>query len=202
MEENEKPGRKVWNSTLRRNKPLKGRTPLKRQCFARTKGPKYKGMHAPAPPKRRGLKAVSKKRQKALRKYFLSQADFLKLPENRFCWICIGRSIQANRLEIFRIMTLPHEESVHLLREAGAKCTPSQEVHHYAGRIGRLLGFAPYFVPECRGCREWPHVCGRQARELDLVASGAAFNVFPQEAESLWDEYEKSSSFKSKKSVD
>lgn len=193
----EKEGRRVWNSTLRRHKKPKKHSNLKRVAWTRSKKIHNKEPYTfpKAKDHRPEMKRISKKQKRALTKrYFPVQTEFLKRPENRVCWICIGRSLGATRAEIREIMDRTPYEAFKILENSGAVITGATEVHHYAGRIGRLLDFVPYFVPECRGCRQWPHDNLRQARALDLVAPASAYNVFPENAAELWEEYKKRSS--------
>lgn len=188
-----------WNSTLKRRTPLKPKSGIKRPFNSAKKSPKVRAKLFSTPKAKAPLKKVSKKHKRALEKtYYPQQGRFLKFPENRYCWICIGRSLGATRSEIRGIMLLRTYQSDTILSNAGAIITPSREVHHYAGRIGRLLDFMPYFIPECRECREWPHQHLREARELDLIASRTAYDAFPENAVELWDTYKKESSYDTK----
>lgn len=101
--------------------------------------------------KRKPLKKVSKSRRRKLTEYFSLQREFLK--RHRGCVICAAKG------EVPRAAT---------------------EVHHYAGRVGRLLTYVPYFVPSCRGCREWPHENASLARTLGVLAPTEEWNVYPQ----------------------
>lgn len=183
---------KIWGSSLQRKTPMK-RTPFKRPA-SRDDHYRHKArstVNRQAKP----LAKVSKKHAKQLRTaYYPAQSKFLKLPENRLCYLCLARSLNATRAEVRAIMLQPTYEANRLLEAARATMTDASEVHHYAGRIGRLLDFAPFFIPECRGCREWPHVHLKAARELDLIAPRSAYDVFPAHAEELWAEYRKTAS--------
>lgn len=183
---------KIWGSSLKRKTPMK-RTPFKRPA-ARDDHYRNKA-RSTLNRQKKPLAKVSKKHEKQLRKaYYPAQGQFLKLPENRFCYICLARSLDASRAEVRAIMLMPVYDGNRLLEAARATMTNATEVHHWAGRIGRLLDFVPYFVPECRECREWPHVHLKAARELDLIASRTRYDVFPLDAEDLWAEYEKTAS--------
>lgn len=103
------------------------------------------------------LKKVAKAKRNALRGYYALQAAFLSQPENQFCLICIVRR--------------EHGENI-LVNLA-------TEVHHWAGRIGRLLCYVPFFRASCFRCREWPHQHAETAREWGLLAPPAQYNVFP-----------------------
>lgn len=142
------------------------RTALKRKCSIRD------GMLRKL--KRDGLKLVFKrngrvKKRKPLKKqsralrtrsrvYFALTHEFLSREENRLCEICTRR------------------------REAGENILiqPATEVHHWAGRIGRLLCYVPYFKASCFNCREWPHRHPTKARDIGLLAPAALWNVFPE----------------------
>jgi len=107
--------------------------------------------------RKRPLKKVAKAKRNALRGYYVLQSAFLSLPENKFCIICIVRR--------------EHGENI-LVNLA-------TEVHHWAGRIGRLLCYVPFFRPSCFRCREWPHQHAETAREWGLLAPAPRYNVFP-----------------------
>lgn len=107
--------------------------------------------------RKKPLKKVSRSKRKALSIYFPLQEEFLEQPENKFCLIC----------------TVRREHGENILVQLAT------EVHHWAGRIGRLLCYVPYFRPSCKSCREWPHQHGTQAREWGLLAPASQWNVFP-----------------------
>lgn len=106
---------------------------------------------------RSSLKRASKGLKAEQAKYFKLSAAFLARPENRFCIICIVRR--------------EHGENI-LINFA-------TEVHHWAGRIGRLLCYVPFFRPSCRHCRDWPHENKTKARLWGLLAPITKWNVFP-----------------------
>lgn len=108
--------------------------------------------------KRTRLKRMSKGLKAVTAKYRKLENHFLAQPENKWCEICTRR------------------------REAGENICRNQstEVHHYAGRIGRLLCYVPYFIASCFWCRDWPHKHPKKARELRLLAPPKLWNVFPR----------------------
>lgn len=57
----------------------------------------------------------------------------------------------------------------------------SSEVHHWAGRIKKLLCYVPYFRAFCYHCREWPHLNKIKARELGLLAPAHLWEVYPSD---------------------
>lgn len=142
---------------LNRNTPLQRRTPLQR------KTPLKRG---------KSLPRVSKKLKRRLEQnYYPVNNAFLRLPENRYCYICICRSRNLQLDEVREMMqNLTIKESDQWLTGIGARLRFSGEVHHWAGRCGALLTYVPYFVASCYGCREWPHAMPREARRLGLLA--------------------------------
>lgn len=169
----------ITNSTLSRKIPLSRKKPWAKSKPPRARNDDFRKIAASSKPK--GMRRISKKREKAMREdYFPANKAFLERPENRYCLICICRSINATWTEAKDIMRLPLARREHVLHESGAVLAQATEVHHQRGRIGRLLAFVPLFIPSCRGCREWPHVHRVRARELDLVASATDYDTFPR----------------------
>lgn len=107
--------------------------------------------------KRTPLKKVSKGRKAELAKYRRLTAQFLAKPENSWCICC----------------TMRREMGENIVRN------PSLEIHHFAGRIGRLLCYVPFFRAFCNACRTWPHEHPAKAREMNLLAKPHLWNVFP-----------------------
>jgi hypothetical protein len=103
------------------------------------------------------LKKVSLGHRKRLTAYYALAGAFLKQPENKFCLICTARR--------------EHGENILIAL--------ATEVHHWAGRMGRLLCYVPYFRPTCFGCRMFPHDHPKEAREWGLLAPAPQWNVFP-----------------------
>lgn len=99
--------------------------------------------------KRSPLKSASKGLKAEQLKYRKLSAAFLALPENKWCLCCIVRREGLGE---------------NIIRNQ------SSEVHHWAGRIGRLLCYVPFFRAFCNACRTWPHVHPSKAREqLNLL---------------------------------
>lgn len=107
--------------------------------------------------KRTPLKRMSKGLKAETLKYHKVSTEFLLRPENKWCICCtlrrekLGENILQN---------------------------PATEIHHWAGRIKRLLCYVPYFRPFCFWCRLWPHEHPEQARKLNLLAPSNLWNVF------------------------
>lgn len=100
---------------------------------------------------------MSKGLKAELAKYWKLSSAFLALPENKFCIICVVRR--------------EHGENI-LVNLA-------TEIHHWAGRIKRLLCHVPFFRASCRSCRDWPHDNKVKARAWGLLAPATQWNVFP-----------------------
>lgn len=109
--------------------------------------------------RKKPLKKIAKAKRHALKIYYGLSAIFLAKPENKLCIICTVRR--------------EHGENILI------NC--ATEIHHYAGRIGRLLCYVPFWKPSCRDCREWPHQNQTKAREWGLLAPAPQFNVFPDD---------------------
>lgn len=108
--------------------------------------------------RRTPLAKMSKGLKAETAKYRKLSAEFLARPENTWCLCC----------------TLRRETlGGNILRNQ------SCEIHHWAGRIGRLLCYVPYFRAFCYRCRTFPHSNPKLARELNLLAPAHLWNVFP-----------------------
>lgn len=103
------------------------------------------------------LKRASKGLKAEQAKYRRLSAKFLAMPENKWCEICERRRGAGENI-------VRHDAT---------------ETHHYAGRIGRLLCYVPYFIASCWHCRLWPHQNPKRARELRLLAPSSQWNQFP-----------------------
>lgn len=152
---------------------MKRGAPLRRKCSIRDgylrklreQGTRYvpKKVHAHGTwkvtvfTKRKPFKKITKSHRKKLRTYFAVSSDFLALPENEWCLICRK-----------------------LAYEFPGRAT---EVHHFRGRIGRLLTDTRFFIPSCRAHRDFPHAEPALARSLGLLASPVEWNVYPGDPE-------------------
>jgi hypothetical protein len=107
--------------------------------------------------RKKPLKKIARSRRRVMQKYFAISTAFLLRPENALCLIC-----QVRR---------EHGENILI------NC--ATEIHHWAGRIGRLLCYVPFFRASCRSCRDWPHENKEKARAWGLLAPITQWNVFP-----------------------
>lgn len=166
---------------LTRKVPLKRKTEMKRGGFVSTHS---KGLKRNKVWKRdRPLAKRSKKMQRQQAEYGPTQKAFLALPENRLCLLCVCRSVNVPLEDIKEgIQRLGGDGIERWLRRItpNVELRPATEVHHWAGRIGRLLCYTPFFIPSCYGCRLWPHAQTKEARRLGLLAPAEKFNVFPE----------------------
>lgn len=112
----------------------------------------------------RPLRRVSKGLKAEQAKYRKVSAIFLALPENKWCICC----------------TLRREKlSENILRNQAV------EIHHWAGRIGRLLCFVPFFRAFCNACRRWPHDNPEKARTPEPPRPGPAVECFSRKVLTL-----------------
>lgn len=162
-----------WNSTL------------KRKPWNRSKRP-AKVFEHPMPtrkPKRKGIRSISKKLKKRLtRDYFPLQKEFLQRPENRWCAICLARSLDTH-FELIRPTLLITDiwRGDHVLIQGGATLSKSTEVHHAKSRVGSLLTDERFFLGSCRDCREFPHTHYKDARRLGVLAPAHEYGVVPRD---------------------
>lgn len=145
---------------MKRNVPLRAKVSLRDAYLRKLKarGTKEKWSSSGNLKRKKPLKKISKSHRNKLKSYFALQAEFLADPDNALCVIC-----QARR---------EHGESI--------PQNDASEIHHYAGRAGRLLTYVPYWRPSCRPCRSWPHDNPALAREYGLIAPAPEWNVFPR----------------------
>lgn len=59
---------------------------------------------------------------------------------------------------------------------------PATEVHHFAGRLGRLLTYTPLFHAVCQSCHDWIHRNIGRAIQAGMIAGKGRWNVFPKNA--------------------
>lgn len=109
---------------------------------------------------------ISKSLKAEQAKYAKLSKEFLARPENRFCVICIARRDELGEKILLN---------------------PASEIHHYAGRIGRLLCYIPFWKPSCLRCRPWPHDNKALARSVGMLCPSHEYNVFPGEKLRLTD---------------
>ena len=143
-----------WAGALRRT-PFRRKKPF----WARSKHPKsWDKNEARANEKQRPkaiLKKETAKRAREKRDYYALCAKWL--PLHPVCGICLVRGVEKPRR--------------------------ATEVHHYRGRLGRLLCDTRFFISSCRDCREFPHEHPKEARELGILSSPAEWNVYPGDPE-------------------
>lgn len=108
--------------------------------------------------RRQRIASASKGLKVEQAKYRKLAAVFLSQPENKWCVCC------TLRREVL---------GENILRNQSA------EIHHWAGRIKRLLCYVPYFRAFCYHCREWPHQNPEKARELNILAPAHLWEVYP-----------------------
>lgn len=57
----------------------------------------------------------------------------------------------------------------------------STEIHHFRGKLHRLLNDSRFFLAVCRECHDFIHDNGYAARRLGLLAPISEFNVYPED---------------------
>jgi hypothetical protein len=102
--------------------------------------------------KRTPIRKVSVRRESENRTYLKLNREYLA--EHRFCECC---------------------EPIH-----GGPVRRSNQVHHYRGRVGRLLTDTRFFRASCQECHTWICDNGAEARKRGVLAPVAEFNVYPQ----------------------
>lgn len=123
--------------------PLTRKKPMRRTAMKRT-APKL-GQRKP----RNGLRQVSTRRQRELREYSERRKSFLSRPENRWCpvWAII-------------VINEPYSEGNPPKRKR------TTDVHHKAGREGKLLNDETYWLAVSREGHEFIHTFPNAARTM------------------------------------
>jgi hypothetical protein len=140
-----------WNSTLKRRVSLRDSYRFNKRTGGTRAVVSHNGLS------RTRLKKMSKGHRAELAKYRKLETKFLSDPVNKWCICC----------------TIRREHGENICRNQAT------EIHHWAGRIGRLLCYVPYFRAFCNRCRTWPHDYPKLARELGLLAPANLWNAFP-----------------------
>lgn len=116
--------------------PLKRKTPMKRGgCLRRPGDLKYVGPGRQKP--RKGLRAVSDRRRRELKEYAERRRSFLSLTENQWCPVAAGFG----------------------------KKQRTTDVHHKAGREGKMLNDERYWLAVSRAGHDWIHAHPGMARK-------------------------------------
>lgn len=124
------------------------------RTIQKRKAKKFQDIARKSKPKQRTpLKKVSKSRAREMQLYYAERAEWLKLPKNAACAICLclGETPRA-----------------------------AVECHHSRGRNGRLLRDQRFWIPSCRECRDVPHERPTWAREMGLLATAKDWNTYPE----------------------
>lgn len=102
------------------------------------------------PKKNQPIKKQSDKRKKENQTYLNKRKEFLLLPENKYC--------KAAKVLFNEI----HQAT---------------EIHHLAGRKGKLLNYIPYWLPVCRKSHNWIHDNPDKSYELGLLIRPSTVNI-------------------------
>lgn len=94
---------------------------------------------------RKGLRQVSSRRQRELQEYLERRISFLKLPQNQWCPVHISGVMGTRRL------------------------VRAVEVHHKAGRVGKLLNDERWWLAVSRAGHTFIHANPNLARERGWI---------------------------------
>lgn len=114
------------------------------------------------PMKRSRIAPVSNKRAAENRDYSVARREYLA--EHPYCELCVP------------IKAYPHDPPLFEIRPQLAN-----QIHHYRGRVGRLLTDKRFFRAACQDCHEWVGKNGAQARRIGVLAPIPEFNVYPED---------------------
>lgn len=101
-------------------------------------------------PKQKPINQYSKKRKKESFLYTKKRRSFMELEENKYC--------KAGKI-IFNETLL------------------TTEVHHKAGRKGKLLNYVPFWLAVSRKAHEWIHANPEQSYELGFLIRPSTVNI-------------------------
>ena len=116
----------------------------------------------PQKPQKR-IKPVSNKLKREQYLYSKNRKTFLKKPENRFCPVAT--------MHLKRDDLTPKEREYWLLNQL------AHEVHHKAGRKGKLLNHVPLWLAVGRAGHEWIHANPAKAYELGFSVPPSTVNI-------------------------
>lgn len=122
--------------------------------------------------KGKGLKPRTVERRREETVYYSLKRSYVERPGNRHCAVCLCLALARPWPEV-------KADVMGGALNPDALARRSTEVHHFRGRIGRLLCDTRFFIGTCRAHREWPHENARQARALVLLAPSSEWEVFP-----------------------
>lgn len=112
------------------------------------------------PKKQYKLKPMSEKRKRESYLYTKKRKTFLAKPENKFCPVCKAAFKGLIDLKEFNS---PEE----IVRSKGF--IKASEVHHKAGRKGKLLNYFPFWLAVSRRGHNWIHANPEKAYELNFL---------------------------------
>lgn len=116
----------------------------------------------------KNIKPMSEKRKQESYLYTKKRKIFMSKPENKYCPVykaCIDGKIKPSEL--------PSGEEVHRYKID----IPTSEVHHKAGRIGKLLNYVPYWLAVSSDGHKWIHNNPKKSYELGFLIHSSTVNI-------------------------
>lgn len=108
--------------------------------------------------KQKTISSYSKKRRSEMLLYSRKRKTFLNLEENKFCPVV--KAANEGLIDLKEIFNNP---------EFITKQQLTSEVHHKAGRKGKLLNYVPYWLAVSSVGHKWIHANPLKAYELDFL---------------------------------
>lgn len=121
-------------------------------------------VYANAKPKKKQkrIPPISEKRKKESYEYSKKRKTFLAKEENKFCPVA----------KMFLNHVLPKEEREFWLRNQQAT-----EIHHKAGRKGKLLNYVPLWLAVGREGHNWIHANPTESYRLGFLIKPSTVNI-------------------------
>ena len=126
----------------------------------------YADQEAKPKKQQKPIKQYSEKRKNESYKYTKKRKAFLALPENKYC--PVAKAVFEGKIDTF-------QDSELLFNRFGLLFTT--EIHHKAGRKGKLLNYAPYWLAVSRSGHLWIHAHPEQAYELGFSIKASTVNI-------------------------
>jgi hypothetical protein len=114
------------------------------------------------------IKKASDKRKRESYLYTQKKNIFLALPENKYCPV-------AEAVYQGKIPANQFQDSELVFNCSGYFLT--NQVHHKAGRKGKLLNYVPYWLAVCQFGHDWIHANPEQAYKLGFSIKASTVNL-------------------------
>lgn len=128
----------------------------------------YADQKAKPKKKQKPIKIFSEKRKSESYLYTKKRMTFLAQPENKFCPVC--KAAFEGIIDI-------EEITYNWLISKNNGVIRTNEVHHKAGRKGKLLNYVPFWLAVSSIGHKWIHANPKKAYKLDFLIKSTTVNI-------------------------